>query len=477
MPIISFIFFAFVIIVFGAIYIYNRVVKREMKRIVFTKWILLVASYVFIAYADYRFAVVLAVHTLIVWICSKNKKYIKLGILASVFSLGYFKYTNFFAESLARLIGKEDFNSLHIILPLGISFYTFSAIGYLMDVMRDKENARPLIDVALYLSFFPKITSGPIQTSKDFFVQINRSRNVGWNTFSIGIQIFCFGLFKKIVLADRLSVFVNQVFDVPLAFSGITVLLAVLAYALQIYLDFSGYSDMAIGVAEILDIHLPRNFNLPYLSHNVTEFWKRWHITLSSWLQEYLYVSLGGNRKGKLRTYTNLILTMVIGGIWHGPSWTYVIWGLLHGLALVTHKVWMKITGSAQKPHSWISNAISTTITFLFVCFCWVFFRADSVSTAIQILGRISTLNVGIQHPNIWVFFTIVLLLASSVAAFVSSGKRELPAMRQNHSCVNAFYPIGDLSKFWHLVLFFVFCGLIAGLAYTGGSPFIYGAY
>lgn len=159
------------------------------------------------------------------------------------------------------------------------------------------------------------------------FDQIDKKRFVGWSSFASGIQIFVFGLFKKIVLADRLSVFVNQVYETPMAFGSLTVFLAAIAYSLQIYFDFSGYSDMAIGVARMFGINLPRNFNLPYLSHNVTELWKRWHITLSTWAQEYLYISLGGNRKGRARTYINLILTMVIGGIWHGANWTYIVWG------------------------------------------------------------------------------------------------------------------------------------------------------
>ncbi len=477
MQMISLAFFAFAASVFAAVYICNLLIKTEANKVKVTKWILLGSSYLFIAYADYRFAMVLAVLTVAVWLCAQKEHYIKYGVIAALAALGFFKYTNFFAESFARLFHKEEYVALNVILPLGISFYTFSAISYLIDVKRKKTDARSLLDVALYLSFFSKITSGPIQKSEDFFEQIDAPRCIGAESLTCGIQIFCFGLFKKLVLADRLSVFVGQVFDAPSAFGSLTVVLAVFAYSFQIYFDFSGYSDMAIGAARILDIHLPRNFNLPYLSQNVTEFWKRWHITLSSWLQEYLYISLGGNRKGVTRTYVNLILTMILGGIWHGPKWTYVIWGLLHGLALAAHKIWMKYTGSAEKCHSPLSTALSTVLTFLFTSFCWVFFRADSIEKAAEIIRQIFRFSDGICQPYVWLFFAAAVLTAGSMAAMIKTGKRKQEGKKKNHCCVNGFYPILDLTKFWQLVLFFVFCGLIVGLAYTGGSPFIYGEY
>lgn len=477
MQMISFVFFAFLALVFVSIRVCNLAVKEDSAKVLYSKWILLVASYAFVLYADYRFALVLGLLTLVTWACAQKKPLINYAIIAAILSLAYFKYTNFFMESFSRLLGKTDYTALNIILPLGISFYAFSAISYLMDVKRGKVAVSGLLDVALYLSFFPKITSGPIQRSSDFFNQINKPRNVNWNSLSIGLQIFCFGLFKKIVLADRLSVFVNQVYATPLAFSGLTVLLAVLAYSLQIYFDFSGYSDIAIGVAQMLDVRLPRNFNLPYLSHNVTELWKRWHISLSSWLQEYLYISLGGNRKGVARTYCNLILTMVIGGLWHGSSWTFVIWGLLHGVALAVHKLWVKWTRSNEIPHHPLSNVLSILMTFGFTSFCWIFFRAESIPQAMQILGQIVRCSDGVQHPYIWLFFALLVLIISCVAAYINTKDRSLPQNRTNQSFVNGYYPLLDFNNFWHLVWFFVFCGLIIGLAYTGGSPFIYGAF
>jgi alginate O-acetyltransferase complex protein AlgI len=366
---------------------------------------------------------------------------------------------------------------MNIILPLGISFYTFSAISYILDVKHGKQEPRSLLDVMVYLSFFPKLTSGPIQKSGDFFRQLDTELEVGWKSFTSGIQIFVFGMFKKIVLADRLSIFVDQVYATPKAFGSATVLLAAIAYSLQIYFDFSGYSDMAIGSAKTLGFDLPSNFNLPYLSHNVTELWKRWHISLSSWLQEYLYFSLGGNRKGKARTYMNLILTMLLGGIWDGSNWTYVIWGLMHGIALAIHKGWMELTASSSQKHSWCANAFSISVTFIFTTFCWIFFRADSLKHALEIIGRIFSFDSGLQQPYLWFFIAAIILIIGSLMAFFHTNKNVEKTRKFNVSSIEGYYPVNDLATFWGQVAFFVLCGLTLCLAYTGGSPFIYGRY
>ena len=470
----SFILFALIAVVFGLIYFCNRFF--ENKCIVCTQWILLLSSYLFVIYADFRFALVLFAVSLSTWFFAKQEKWTFMGILLPLLALSYFKYTNFFIESFANIFN-FDCRTLDIILPIGMSFFTFSAISYVVDVQKGKVASRNFRDVALYLAFFPKLVSGPIQRSGDFFEQMDQKREIGWISFSSGVQIFVFGLFKKIVLADRLSVFVNQVYDTPNAFGSATVLLAVFAYSLQIYLDFSGYSDMAIGIAKILGFNLPRNFNLPYLSHNVTELWKRWHISLSSWLLDYLYISLGGNRKGKIRTYINLIVTMLLGGLWHGANWTYVIWGLLHGCALAIHKAWMTVTGSPNKKPNSVITVFSIVLTFAFTSFCWIFFRADSVTDALIIIKRIGSFDTGLEQPYMWFFIAAVFVLIASYCAYISSKRKKLVAAKANMSAVEGFYPILDLSRFWHLVLFFVEIGLILCWAYTGGSPFIYGQY
>lgn len=475
MSMISLVFIGFVVIVYILLYLNNKYFLDESKNIRVSNWILLIASYLFIIYADWRFALILLIISLSSWYCAMHRNSL-IGVLIPLAALAVFKYTNFFISSFSTIIGADPI-ALNIILPLGISFYSFSAISYVVDVKKGKTTPNSLKDVALFLSYFPKLTSGPIQKSEDFFKQISKKRSVGWNTFSPGVQIFVFGLFKKIVLADRLSVFVNQVYKTPMAFGSFTVLGAAFAYSLQIYFDFSGYSDMAIGVSKIFGINLPRNFNLPYLSHNVTEFWKRWHITLSSWLQEYLYINLGGNRKGKLQTYINLILTMVLGGIWHGANWTFIVWGLIHGIALDVHKVWMIITKSNKKEPSVIGSIFSTIITFTFVSFCWIFFRADSISQAFMIIGRILSFEPGLEHPYLWLFVSIIIYIIASIIAGLKSKDPGNEKKESNICKIKGFYPIANLSTFWGLVFFFVFCGLIICFAYTGGSPFIYGQY
>ena len=472
----SFILFALVATVFGVLFVCNRFVKDSARNVLVSKWTLLIASYVFVLYADFRFAVILFAMTCTTWFFAPKRKWGFVGIVIPLLALSYFKYTNFFIDSFADII-HLDHKTLSIVLPIGISFYTFSAISYIMDVRKGKVLPRGLLDVALYLSFFPKLVSGPIQRSGDFFSQADNRREVGRESFSCGVQIFVFGLFKKIVLADRLSVFVDQVYATPAAFGSTTVLLAAIAYSLQIYLDFSGYSDMAIGIARVLGFNLPRNFNLPYLSHNVTELWKRWHISLSSWLLEYLYISLGGNRKGKARTYVNLVLTMLLGGLWHGANWTYIVWGLLHGFALAVHKAWMTLTGSPNEKAGSVPTAISIAVTFAFTTICWIFFRAESVSDACFIIRRIISFEAGLEQPYMWFFIAAVIVLVASSCAYSVSKKKNLVSAKCNMSAVEGFYPILNLGKFWHLVLFFMEIGLVLCLAYTGGSPFIYGQY
>jgi len=472
----SFIFLALVFVVFVILNICDKHIKYTDKYIKVSKIILLISSYMFVIYANICFAAVLALLTIIVWYCGNNTKNLQWGVAISLLFLVFFKYTNFFLNSFAELFG-FDYSYLKIIMPLGISFYTFSAIGYLLDIQNKKITAKGICDVALYLSFFPKFTSGPIQDSEDFFNQIDKGVKADINGFAKGIQIFMFGLFKKLVLADRLSVFVDQVYSTPDAFGSLTVFMASIAYSLQIYYDFSGYSDMAIGTARILGIKLPRNFNIPYLSRNVTELWKRWHITLSTWLIKYLYIPLGGNRKGHIRTYINLILTMLLSGLWHGANYTYIIWGLLHGLALAVHKVWMKITRSSEKEENIIINSISVITTFLFTSFCWIFFRAESVDKAFNIIKRIFSFENGIEHPYIWLFFALAVMIVSSLCAYIKSKDNKTVSKKKNVCHTDGFYPVLDLTKFWNMVAFFVLCGLILGLAYTGGSPFIYGKY
>ncbi|MHB9291329.1 putative Peptidoglycan O-acetyltransferase [Hollandina sp. SP2] len=312
--------------------------------------ILLIASYIFYGWWDWRFCFLMFILTVVSYVSAiqldkqpANKSYLFLGVAVPLFILGIFKYFNFFISSFAGIFGIHNVSSLNIILPVGISFYTFQSLSYTIDVYRKKLKAeKSFIRLALYIAFFPQLVAGPIVRASDFLPQLNEKRNINLNNFKIGIQIFSFGLFKKIVIADWLSVFVDDVFRTPNAFHAISLILAVIAYSIQIYFDFSGYSDMAIGCAKCLGYDFVRNFNLPYISRNITEFWRRWHISLSSWLKEYLYIPLGGNRRGNIRTYINNMITMLLGGLWHGANWTFLAWGGAHGIMLCIHKIYKK---------------------------------------------------------------------------------------------------------------------------------------
>jgi alginate O-acetyltransferase complex protein AlgI len=283
----------------------------------------------------------------------KRKASVVLSLAINLGLLAYFKYTNFLGDVFASLLG-GTFHHYDIFLPVGISFFTFQSLSYTIDVYRkDITPLTNLLDYAFYVSFFPQLVAGPIVRARDFIPQIRRPLFVSHEMFGRGIFLIASGLFKKAIISDYISVnFVERIFDNPTLYSGVENLMGVYGYALQIYCDFSGYSDMAIGIALLLGFHFNKNFDSPYKSASITEFWRRWHISLSSWLKDYLYISLGGNRKGKIRQYANLVITMFLGGLWHGASWNFVVWGLFHGIALAAHKFWMTLTGRKKGEES-----------------------------------------------------------------------------------------------------------------------------
>lgn len=329
-------------------------------------------------------------HTVTRW---KRKLWVVVSLCVNLGLLCYFKYTNFLLECWASLTG-GNFSMLDIFLPVGISFFTFQSLSYTIDVYRREiKPLTNLLDYAFYVSFFPQLVAGPIVRARDFIPQIRRPLFVSDEMFGHGIFLIVSGLFKKAVISDYISVnFVERIFDNPTLYSGVENLMGVYGYALQIYCDFSGYSDMAIGIALLLGFHFNINFDSPYKSASVTEFWRRWHISLSSWLRDYLYISLGGNRKGKVRQYVNLIITMFLGGLWHGASWNFVLWGVLHGVALAVHKFWMSLTGrkKGEQSHG-IRRFFGVVVTFHFVCFCWIFFRNADFATSVDMLRQIFT--------------------------------------------------------------------------------------
>ena len=468
----SFVSLAFLLL-FIASYLLSRLSKtREQKHIV-----LLLASYIFYAYWDARFLLLLILQTYISYILAKQieradtrqkaKRWMVLGVSTSLTILGFFKYFNFFVQSFADLFGISSLGALNIILPVGISFYTFQALSYLIDVYRGKLKACDrFVKISLYISFFPQLVAGPIVRASDFLPQLEEDRPMNRENLVEGLQIFLFGLIKKIVIADRLAVCVDAVFASPASYSGLSLFLAVVAYSMQIYCDFSGYSDMAIGVAKTFGYDLCKNFDMPYLSKNPTEFWKRWHISLSSWLKDYLYISLGGNRRGKLRTKINLMLTMVLGGLWHGANWQMVLWGALHGGALVAHKSFreqidkanLHVSGKVLKT---VVSALSTIGMYLFTCLCWVFFRAQSFADAITILTRIFTGAVGIRYYFVFTFIFAAVIIAATVIGAV-----------RNHG--HGYYPILNLSKFWPKVVLILVILLTLMFFYAGDTAFIY---
>ena len=435
--------------------------------------ILTIASYIFYGWWDYRFCFLMLLLTFVSWWSATNitknnhkKLFTIIGIVFPLIILGFFKYFNFFVDSFTNLFDMESPTVLNIILPVGISFYTFQSMSYTIDVIRGTIASHSFSDVALYVSFFPQLVAGPIVKSSNFMPQLKNNEPLNIQDLSKGLQIFVFGLFKKIVIADNLSVFVDDVFEKPLAFSSLSVILAVISYSIQIYCDFSGYSDMAIGVARCFGYEFRPNFNMPYISKNVTEFWKRWHISLSSWLQEYLYIPLGGNRKGTVRKYLNLLLTMVLGGLWHGANYTFIFWGLLHGLALCVHKIWLTFRKSHKKT-TIVGSAISVLLTYAFVCVCWVFFRAENFSIAVDILFKMFIWSNGITQIFSWTVFSIVVLIIATFTAIIK-------ARKENKKTINGYYPVLDLNKISGLIVFFIEIMFIFIFAYTNSNPFIY---
>lgn len=320
------------------------------------------------------------------------------GIVLNTSFLVYFKYTNFLLANLNYLMA-GNFARLDIFLPIGISFYTFQTISYLVDVHRGQiAPCQSRWDFAFYLSFFPQLVAGPIVRASDFLPQIHQKIIFRREDMSDGLFMVLKGLFKKAVIADYVAQYVDLVFQNPSGYSGFENLMAVYAYTLQIYCDFSGYSDMAIGLALILGFRLSENFRSPYLAADITDFWRRWHISLSTWLRDYIYIPLGGNRRGVERQYLYLMLTMLIGGLWHGADWKFVFWGGMHGLGLIVHKIFRE-TAREMEWNEALLRPLGWVITFHFVAFLWIFFRADSYGTAGTVIGKI------VFDTN-WAYFT-----------------------------------------------------------------------
>ncbi|HPH66392.1 MAG TPA: MBOAT family O-acyltransferase [Kofleriaceae bacterium] len=379
------------------------------------------ASLFFYGWWDWRFCFFLvAASTIDYWLALKiqqaapiqKRRWLLLSLASNLGILAAFKYVGWLSHNINQLTG-WNLPAVDIPLPLGISFFTFQAMSYTIDVYRGQFNpTKRWFDFSFSMSFFPHLIAGPIVRASHFIPQLDKEHPIERDNLLDGLATFSKGFLKKTLLADQFAVCADVVFANPAFFSSGTVWLGVAAYTAQIYYDFSGYTDMAIGLARMFGFQFPNNFDHPYLSGNITDFWRRWHISLSSWLRDYLYISLGGNRKGRLRTYVNLALTMLLGGLWHGANWTFVVWGGLHGLALAMHKL---ISERWPNPGQ-VRRLLGVPLTLLFVMVCWVFFRAPSFDVASIVLRKMAFIDsVGCD----WPYVQALLGLGAAIGAHV----------------------------------------------------------
>jgi D-alanyl-lipoteichoic acid acyltransferase DltB (MBOAT superfamily) len=375
------------------------------------RW-LLIASYYFYGSWDWRFLGLIFISTLTDFLvgrgiyaspsAGRRKRLLLCSISINLGILGFFKYFNFFVDSAAALLGaigvQAHLPTLQVILPVGISFYTFQSMSYSIDIYRRHiVPMRNFLDYALYVSYFPQLVAGPIERAQHLAPQILLPTRITAERINVALTLILIGFAKKVLIADAIAPEVNRIFADPAAMSSGLLLKGAYLFAFQIYGDFSGYSDIARGISELFGIRLMLNFNQPYLAASITEFWRRWHISLSTWLRDYVYIPLGGNRHGARQTYRNLILTMLIGGVWHGANWTFVVWGGLHGLLLAAERA-LGID-SAKQPHGrltgtqWLRRLAGMLLTFHLVVFLWIFFRAPSFAVAFQYMAGLAQLT------------------------------------------------------------------------------------
>jgi alginate O-acetyltransferase complex protein AlgI len=434
---------AFLLFFLAVFALYWMIPRRwQMVRI----WVLIIASFHFYAAWSYELAFLVLSTTFADYLFGRamgfmeRKRYRLPIMIASItMNLGilcYFKYRGFFLNelydgltSLGYNPGFAKLDPLSILIPFGISFYTFEAISYAVDVYKRKiQPEKSLPRFLLFILFFPHLVAGPIVRAKDFLTQTHRPKRWNWVRVQVGVQLFLLGVFKKMAIADRMAVFCDPIFSDPtgsvdgsasfhVGYSTGTCWLAVLAYAIRIYCDFSGYSDMALGLAHLLGYRLTTNFNMPYISMNVSEFWRRWHISLSSWLRDYVFIPLGGSRGGRWATCRNLMITMAVGGLWHGAAWGYVLWGVAHGLMLVIHRFYRDYCEVRPRLEAFLQSPLGIAwrvfLTFFCVSLCWVLFQPD-FGKALDMYGRLFHFRLGLPLPlsnkSLWITALFVLL-------------------------------------------------------------------
>ncbi len=396
-------FFVFLPLAVIAYFLINRMGYYRTGKV----W-LVVASFYFYAYWNSAYLGLIIASILVNYLVAGSirrhrehtalgsKPLLVVGIAFNLGMLGYFKYSDFFIANINSLLA-TNIPQLELLLPLAISFFTFQQIAYLVDCYRYNIHEYDFLNYCLFVSFFPQLIAGPIVHHKEMMPQFMSRENASlqWDNIARGVLLFSIGLFKKVVIADTFAIWADAGFADPTAPDFVSAWQTSLSYTFQLYYDFSGYTDMAIGAALMFNIRLPLNFNSPYKAVDIQDFWRRWHMTLSRWLKDYLYIPLGGNRRGSARTYVNLFLTFLLGGLWHGAGWTFVIWGAMHGIALVLHRLWSTRAYKMPVLPAW-------ALTFVFVNFAWVMFRADDVSTAARIMSGMIGLNGFSFHENVY---------------------------------------------------------------------------
>ena len=422
-------------------FVYWSVAKRRRSRVL----CILLASYYFYALWNPKFVLLLLAISTIDFLTARGlaattrsvfrRVLLFVSVVTDIGALITFKYFNFFSTSVTTLLEQLHMNTRSfliedLVIPLGLSFITFRSLGYVIDVYRKTTPATTrYFDYLAFVAFFPTLIAGPVVRSKELLPQFDKAELTNEQGVE-AIFLILTGLIKKVAIADMLgSNLVDRVFDQPQLYSSLETLAAIYGYALQIYCDFSGYSDIAIGSALLLGFKLPTNFNSPYRAQNLRDFWKRWHITLSNWLFDYVYISIGGLRKRRFNLYRNLFLTFLIGGLWHGAAWTFVIWGGLHGLGLSVSHWWNGRRTSHAKQSSWFVKAICTMATFHFVCLTWVVFRSENLSQVLEILKRLTVFQFSINNlPT----SLLLLLLVGFASHWVPS--KALNALRDGWS-------------------------------------------
>lgn len=464
-------FLCFLAVVLPLYYLLDRKWQNRM---------LLVASYVFYGWWNWRFLFLLWLSTAVDFSVARRmgatkdnkirRRWMWLSVTANLCYLGFFKYFDFFSASLKNGLAffglRADFFTLHVLLPIGISFYTFQSISYIVDVYRNqREHTDDFVAFALYLAYFPHLVAGPIQRSTQLLPQLVVERQVRAEQIRSGAILMLVGFFKKIAIADAIGPTVDTIFGQPSHQSSAVLAIGLYLFAVQIYADFSGYTDIARGVSRLMGIELCLNFRQPYLSASITEFWRRWHISLSEWLRDYLYISLGGNRRGTRRTYFNLFVTMVLGGLWHGAAWTFAAWGCLHGVFLGIHK---RILGGrkAADGRQMLADGhtfrfiVSTFATFQLVCLAWIFFRARSFGDAWSYLTGLFAFRGGLppSYVTLALFYLPLTLLI------------DWPAwMRADEQPINSRWPALGRGLAYGCMLATLFW-----IGSPHGAPFIY---